>query len=379
MNKKKEIRIPWDSGIVGHVAKSGVSLNIPDCYEDERFNQEVDHMTGYRTRSMMCNPIKDSSGDVIGVAQVINKANEGHFTTKDEDLFEKYLQFCGIGLRNAQLYERSQLEVKRNQVLLDLAGVIFQEQSTIDTLIFRILTHMLSLIRCERAMLLLVHEATSGTFSRVFDLSSEDLDDEQLKVPYEGRFPINAGITGFVAATGETVNLADAYKDDRLFDPNVDKETGFVHKTVLAMPIIHPSSTIGPGCVSSSSGTAAGGGGGSGGAGTKRVLGVFQLVNKFDSLPFTKNDENFVEAFAIFCGMGINNVRMYERAVVAMAKQQVTLEVLNYHATSPLEDAIKLARMKIPSAAALQLHSFSFDDSTLDDTETLQVGRTISL
>ena len=59
-----------------------------------------------------------------------------------------------------------------------------------------------------------------------------------------------------------------------------------------------------------------------------RVLGVFQLVNKFDDLPFTKNDENFVEAFAIFCGMGIQNVRMYEKTVVAMAKQQVTLEVL---------------------------------------------------
>ena len=54
--------------------------------------------------------------------------------------------------------ERSQLEVKRNQVLLDLAGVIFQEQSTIDNMIHRILTHMLSLIRCERAMLLLVHQ-----------------------------------------------------------------------------------------------------------------------------------------------------------------------------------------------------------------------------
>ena len=53
------------------------------------------------------------------------------------------------------------------------------------------------------------------------------------------------------------------------------------------------------------------------------VLGVFQLVNKFDGLAFTRNDENFVEAFAIFCGMGINNVRMYEAAVMAHAKQQV--------------------------------------------------------
>lgn len=53
----------------------------------------------------------------------------------------------------------------------------------------------------------------------------------------------------------------------------------------------------------------------------------FQLVNKFDELLFTKNDENFVEAFAIFCGMGIHNTHMYEKAITAMAKQSVTLDV----------------------------------------------------
>ena len=134
MNQKTEIRIPWDSGIVGHVAKSGTPVNIPDCYADDRFNAEVDNMTGYRTRSMLCHPIKDSAGEVIGVAQVINKGNGSSetdiFNRNDEAVFEKYLQFCGIGLRNAQLYERSQLEVKRNQVLLDLAGVIFHEQES---------------------------------------------------------------------------------------------------------------------------------------------------------------------------------------------------------------------------------------------------------
>ena len=58
MNKKAEIRIPWGQGIVGFVGKSGTSLNIEDCYEDARFNQEIDAMTGYKTRSMMCHPIK---------------------------------------------------------------------------------------------------------------------------------------------------------------------------------------------------------------------------------------------------------------------------------------------------------------------------------
>lgn len=57
---------------------------------------------------------------------------------------------------------------------------------------------------------------------------------------------------------------------------------------------------------------------------------------------FTKNDENFVEAFAIFCGMGIHNTHMYEKAIVAMAKQSVTLEVLSYHASASTDDAVRL-------------------------------------
>jgi len=347
---KNEIRVPWGVGIVGYVAKTGESCNVSDCYLDSRFNQDIDEMTGYRTRSMMCSPIKDSSGDVIGVSQVINKNNDGYFSKNDETVFEKYLQFCGIGLRNAQIYERSQLEVKRNQVLLDLAGVIFQEQSTLEIMIHRILTHMLSFIQCERAMVLLVHEGSQSTFSRVFDLEQQDLDDDQIqgKSAYEGRFPVNVGITGYVAATGEIVNIKNAYEDPR-FDISVDSGEKFKHSTVLSMPIKYSGSR-------------------------DKVIGVFQLINKFDNLPFTSNDENFVEAFAIFCGMGISNVKMYETAMVAMAKQQVTLEVLSYHAIAPLDEAVKLSRQKVPSAASLQLHSFQFDDFSLEDGDTLKAS-----
>jgi len=81
---------------------------------------------------------------------VINKWNDSSFSVADEKVFSSYLQFCGIGLRNAQLYEKSQLEVKRNQVLLDLARMIFEEQSTMEHVVFRILTHTQSFIQCQR-------------------------------------------------------------------------------------------------------------------------------------------------------------------------------------------------------------------------------------
>jgi hypothetical protein len=78
---------------------------------------------------MMCHPIKDSLGDVIGVAQVINKANDASFMHNDECVFEKYLQFCGIGLRNAQLYERSQLEVRMFGGLFSTLGHVDKAHS----------------------------------------------------------------------------------------------------------------------------------------------------------------------------------------------------------------------------------------------------------
>ncbi|XP_054266416.1 dual 3',5'-cyclic-AMP and -GMP phosphodiesterase 11-like isoform X2 [Macrosteles quadrilineatus] len=348
MEKKEEIRIPWGTGIVGYVAESGEPVNIPDAYKDGRFNHDIDVRTGYKTRTLLCMPIKDCNGEVIGVAQVINKQGDSSFTLNDEKVFSSYLQFCGIGLRNAQLYEKSQLEVKRNQVLLDLARMIFEEQSTIEHMVFRILTHTQSLIQCHRVQVLLLHKASQGSsFSRVFDFEASDLEgdepDERTS-PFESRFPINVGITGYVATTGETVNIPNAYQDER-FDPSVDEGTVFKHKTILCMPIKNSSG---------------------------QIIGVIQLINKFDDLPFTKNDENFVEAFAIFCGMGIHNTHMYEKAMIAMAKQSVTLEVLSYHASATLEEAQRLRSLRIPAAQNFNLHDFKFDDIHMDDDDTLK-------
>ncbi|XP_065355555.1 dual 3',5'-cyclic-AMP and -GMP phosphodiesterase 11 isoform X3 [Calliphora vicina] len=347
MEQQDEVQIAWGTGIAGHVAESGEPVNIPDAYQDDRFNCEIDTLTGYRTKALLCMPIKDSSGDVIGVAQVINKLNGEYFSETDEKVFASYLQFCGIGLRNAQLYEKSQLEIKRNQVLLDLARMIFEEQSTIEHMVFRILTHMQSLIQCQRVQILLVHEASKGSFSRVFDFEANDLSEEESTnrtSPFESRFPINVGITGHVATTGETVNIPNAYADDR-FDPSVDENSNFQHKSILCMAI---KNSLG------------------------QIIGVIQLINKFDNLTFTKNDENFVEAFAIFCGMGIHNTHMYEKAIVAMAKQSVTLEVLSYHASATIDEAHRLRRLRVPSAAHFRLHDFRFDDIHFEDDDTLK-------
>ena len=131
----------------------------------------------------------------------------------DRDLIGNDNQICLSLGRSIQQKIAKKLKDFLKKILLHE-----QEQSTIDNMIHRILTHMLSLIRCERAMLLLVHEGSQNTFSRIFDLESSEIDNAKAKMETssrEGRFPVNAGITGYVAATCETVNIQDAYSNHR--------------------------------------------------------------------------------------------------------------------------------------------------------------------
>jgi adenylate cyclase len=85
-----EIRIPSGRGIVGAVFKSGESLIVDDPYADPRFNQEIDHQTGFRTRNLVCVPLRHASegeSRIVGAVQVLNK-REGGFGPQDLKLID---------------------------------------------------------------------------------------------------------------------------------------------------------------------------------------------------------------------------------------------------------------------------------------------------
>ncbi|MBD2577412.1 GAF domain-containing protein [Oscillatoria sp. FACHB-1406] len=99
-----EIRISANRGIAGYVASTGKTLNIPDAYEDPRFDPSTDKRTGYRTRSILCMPVFNSAGELIGVTQLINK-EQGSFSASDEEFMQAFNIQAGIALENAKLFE----------------------------------------------------------------------------------------------------------------------------------------------------------------------------------------------------------------------------------------------------------------------------------
>lgn len=104
LQEKKEIRFKSHLGIAGHVVTTGVRLNIPEAYDDPRFNQAVDRQTGYRTKTILCVPVRNKEGAIVGVLQVLNK-RVGVFTPADEEMLDALSAQAAIALENARLYE----------------------------------------------------------------------------------------------------------------------------------------------------------------------------------------------------------------------------------------------------------------------------------
>ncbi len=114
----EELRIPADKGLAGHVVQTGETINIKDAYKDKRFNKNVDKKTGYRTKTILCMPIKNFNQEIIGVFQVLNKFDES-FTIDDEDLLVAIASSAGISLENARLFEKQNLMLEEQRLMLD--------------------------------------------------------------------------------------------------------------------------------------------------------------------------------------------------------------------------------------------------------------------
>ena len=94
------IRFSATKGVAGWVATNRSMLNIKNAYADSRFNQEIDKQTNFRTRTILCVPVLDSSGNkVLGVIQMVNKLVEDGKAkqrkaknTKSDDTHHGYLE-----------------------------------------------------------------------------------------------------------------------------------------------------------------------------------------------------------------------------------------------------------------------------------------------
>ena len=171
-----------------------------------------------------------------------------------EDLVED-LDESGFSDLLQEITEESQTFLEATALANDMA---FRSMLTRGLSAF---THKLAqLLNAERSSLFLVENDT--LLLKVAEV---------LKEGTEIRIPLGTGIAGAVAQTGQTINIPDAYTDER-FNPDVDKRTGFRTRSILSLPIKNRQGA---------------------------VFAVAQLLNRKDGKPFDQSDE---ERFASFIG-----------------------------------------------------------------------------
>lgn len=145
------------------------------------------------------------------------------------------------------------------------------------TLVMMTLGH-LSVVRDPQAYLErvvdLCSRATDAERSTVFLVDRERSELRSAvaqRLGQEIRLPIGAGLAGHVAATGETINVPEAYADPR-FDRSVDQRTGFRTMNILAVPVWDRDG--------------------------KSVIGVIQVLNNKRGGSFERHDQMLLERIA---------------------------------------------------------------------------------
>lgn len=117
----EELPFPYGKGICGWVAKYNQPIIIEDARADSRFNPQVDTLTGYRTKSILCAPLSNKD-QVLGVIEILNKKSSA-FNKNDMDLVTVIARQAAIALENGRLY--TELEAHQNfneSILGNLSG-----------------------------------------------------------------------------------------------------------------------------------------------------------------------------------------------------------------------------------------------------------------
>jgi putative methionine-R-sulfoxide reductase with GAF domain len=110
--------IPKNTGIAGWVAENGRPLLITDVSEDKRFNPDIDAVTGYQTKSVLCVPLMTGKG-VIGVIELMNKKDD-FYTKRDEEIVAYLADQAAISIARAKFYEdQKNYEIHLTDILLE--------------------------------------------------------------------------------------------------------------------------------------------------------------------------------------------------------------------------------------------------------------------
>lgn len=252
------------------------------------------------------------------------------------------------------------LKQQMTGVLSMLAGIFDMDTLSMATKLRNITMAACTYTKAKRCSVFFVDKKTHELYSRVFDQAAcEDVDtclitetdakdnEDELEMHSQDmkqiRFSMKEGIAGYVAMTGESIHLEDAYKDKR-FNTEVDRKTGFRTKSLACVPLIHNDD----------------------------ILGVLQAVNcQSADGQFSTTDVALLEEFSRLCSLALYNQHIHQRSVELETRGRLALEEI-VRDSMPEEKTLKSVLAAIENSATItDLERFTFDVRNLTEAESV--------
>ncbi|NJK73943.1 MAG: GAF domain-containing protein [Microcoleus sp. SU_5_6] len=253
-DRSLELRVPANKGIVGEVATTQKSINIPfDFYDDPRSvtAKELDKKTGYRTYTMLTLPLLNEQGNLVAVIQLINKFKKFYdrtarlsekidlqgFTAEDEQRFAEDANLIQLILESFRSYHKTARGQRVAAALMAATRSVSQSSLEIDAILKRVMESAKELMNADRSSFWVIDRDANELWTKILLPDGDFL---------EIRVPVGQGYVGKVAQMGVPLNIPfDLYDyPDSETAKKTDARTGYRTCSLLCMPVWNPDGEL---------------------------------------------------------------------------------------------------------------------------------------
>ena len=348
-NSNKAVEVPKsESGIAGFVLRQAVPVSCISARVHSAYHEKTD---GNGDHSCLSIPVRDPDNPLLYSIILRGKRTPQFFTDNDEKILARVIPYIIASLTSAEIVEKNHKALKDSmhqqknlRALLEVAEYL-SGQLKMDDLIPNIMTRACDLVKSDRCSLFIVNETRDKLYTTFSGGLANKIE-----------IPINAGIVGWTATKGEILNIQDAYEDSR-FNKDTDLKTGYRTITILSVPIFDEQN---------------------------QICGVTEMINKLDGV-FTTEDEQMIKIFNVFCGISLENARLY-RASIDLSLQLRSFLEISYSLSQPqtikkcIEEILKNSRKVIGAVRAalfmIENSGINFAPYVLDEDIEAKIAKT---
>ncbi|XP_029108837.1 rod cGMP-specific 3',5'-cyclic phosphodiesterase subunit beta isoform X2 [Scleropages formosus] len=392
-----EIVFPLDIGVVGHVAHTKKTMNVKDVSEDSHFSSFVDELTEYTTKNILATPIMNGK-DVVAVIMAINKTDGPFFTSEDQDLFLKYLNFASLNLKIFHLSYLHNCETRRGQLLLWSANKVFEELTDIERQFHKALYTVRAYLNCDRYSVGLLDMTKEKEFFDIWPVLMGEQPPykgpvtpdgrevifykvidyilhgkEEIKVipnPPADHWALISGLPTYVAESGFICNIMNAAAEEMFsFQQEPLDSSGWTIKNVLSLPIVNKK---------------------------EEIVGVATFYNRKDGKPFDEQDEQLMESLTQFLGWSALNTDTYDKMNKLENRKDIAQDMVLYHVKcrndeiqnilktreyygcEPSEceedELLQILKKELPGPTKFEIYEFRFSDFDCTELDLVKCG-----